>query len=94
MAKLSKPRSEKQPKQYTVHNAKTNLSKILRTVEEGAEVVIARGSEPVARLMPISSKFSRSELRGIDKGRIWMAPDFNESLSPEFFIGKGKGQDE
>lgn len=82
--------SKKAPNQYTVHEAKTHLSKILRTVEDGAEVVIARGSDPIARLMPIHSKISRAELRGIDKGKIWMAPDFNEPLSPEFFIGQGE----
>lgn len=89
-AKLPKTTGPKktEPKQYTVHEAKTHLSKILKKVEGGAEAVIARGREPIARLIPISSKFSRSELRGIDKGKIWMASDFNESISPEFFIGK------
>lgn len=34
----------------TVHEAKTNLSELLRRVEAGEEIVIARGSKPVAVL--------------------------------------------
>lgn len=34
----------------TVHEAKTNLSQLLRRVEAGEEIVIARGDEPVAVL--------------------------------------------
>ena len=34
---------------YTVHAAKTNLSKLIERAEKGEEVVIARGKTPVAR---------------------------------------------
>jgi prevent-host-death family protein len=34
----------------TVHDAKTNLSELLRRVEAGEEIVIARGDQPVAVL--------------------------------------------
>ena len=34
----------------TVHEAKTNLSKLLRRVEAGEEIIIARGDKPVAIL--------------------------------------------
>ena len=37
----------------TVHQAKTQLSKLLARVEAGEEIIIARGKEPVARLSPI-----------------------------------------
>jgi prevent-host-death family protein len=36
----------------TIHKAKTQLSKLIEQVERGEEVVIARGKEPVARLVP------------------------------------------
>jgi len=36
----------------TTHEAKTHLSRYLAAVESGAEIVIARGSKPVARLVP------------------------------------------
>jgi prevent-host-death family protein len=38
--------------QYTVHQAKTQFSRLLQEVEQGKEVIIARGSKPVARLVP------------------------------------------
>ena len=36
---------------YTVHEAKTQLSKLLAAMEAGEEVIIARGNTPVARLV-------------------------------------------
>ena len=48
-----------------VHEAKTNLSKLLKRVEAGEEIVIARGKEPVARLTAIKKTASGwSQLRG------------------------------
>jgi prevent-host-death family protein len=38
------------PTTVTVHEAKTNLSELLRRVEAGEEIVIARGDKPVAVL--------------------------------------------
>ena len=37
----------------TVHEAKTHLSRYLADVEDGAEILIARGKKPVARLVPL-----------------------------------------
>ena len=39
---------------YTVHFAKTNLSKLLQDVEDGKQVVLARGKKPIARMIPCS----------------------------------------
>lgn len=36
-----------------VHDAKTRLSALLAEVEQGAEIVIARGDKPVAKLVPV-----------------------------------------
>jgi prevent-host-death family protein len=40
--------------QVTVHEAKTNLSKLIAAVEAGEEVVLCRGRIPVARLVPLA----------------------------------------
>ena len=40
-------------KPVTIHEAKTNLSKLVAEAEAGREIVIARGSVPVARLVPL-----------------------------------------
>jgi prevent-host-death family protein len=42
-----------------VHEAKTNLSRLLTRVEAGEEIVIARGGKPIARLEP----YTRPEVR-------------------------------
>ena len=39
---------------YTIHYAKTHLSKLLEQVEDGKEIVLARGRKPIARLIPCS----------------------------------------
>ena len=40
----------------TVHEAKTHLSRYLVEVENGLEILIARGKKPVARLVPLKEK--------------------------------------
>lgn len=41
-------------KVVTVHEAKTNLSRLLAEVEAGDEIVIARGKIPIARIVPLN----------------------------------------
>lgn len=40
----------------TIHEAKTNLSKLIARAEVGEEIVIARGKEPVVRLAPVKPR--------------------------------------
>jgi prevent-host-death family protein len=61
-----------------VHEAKTYFSKLLRRVAGGEEVVITRGGEPVARLVPTTAK--RRRVLGRDAGRITIADDFDAPL--------------
>jgi prevent-host-death family protein len=42
--------------QVNVHQAKTQLSRLLELVEEGETVIIARHGEPVAELVPARPK--------------------------------------
>lgn len=67
---------------YNVHEAKTNLSRLLKQVENGEEVVIAKDGDPVARLVPMPKKTGVREM-GFAKGQVWMSDDFNET--PEEF---------
>lgn len=39
-------------KPVTVYEAKTHFSKLLARVEKGEEVVVCRGSQPIARVVP------------------------------------------
>ena len=77
-----------------VHEAKTHLSRLLAKVARGDEVIIARGGKPVARLVPIQKARRMDQLLGIDKGRLWIAPDFDASLPEEMLAAfEGKGED-
>ena len=42
--------------QVTIHAAKTNLSKLIEAALKGEEVIIARGDQPVVRLVPIEKR--------------------------------------
>lgn len=64
-----------------VHEAKTHLSRLLRRVADGEEVVIARAGKPVARLVRIDPKPKRRVL-GAARGEVWVADDFDE-LPPD-----------
>ena len=64
-----------------VHQAKTQLSKLLVEVERGVEVVIARNGTPVARLVPYPAQDRRRLRTDTWKGRVEMAPDFDAPLT-------------
>jgi prevent-host-death family protein len=59
---------------FTIHQAKTNLSKLIARVQAGEEVVIMRGKDPVARLEPIAKKKGK-RVPGLLKGKIPDLPD-------------------
>lgn len=61
-----------------VHEAKTNLFQLLRRAKAGEDIVICRGSEPVARLVAISPLPARR--LGLDEGRFVVPDDFDAPL--------------
>jgi prevent-host-death family protein len=67
---------------YTVHEAKTNLSKLLRKAARGEEVIIARGKKPVAKLVALSTE-KKKRVPGRLKGKIWYSEDAFEPLSKD-----------
>ena len=67
--------------QVTIHAAKTNLSKLIEAALAGEEVVIAKGSKPVVKLVAIAARpFTFGVLAGQLSGP---APDFLEPMSEE-----------
>lgn len=71
----------KGPKQVNIHQAKTQLSKLLVEVERGREVVVARNGKPIAKLVPFPAPAKKRLRTGDWKGRIWMSDDFDAPLS-------------
>jgi prevent-host-death family protein len=59
-----------------IHEAKSQLSKLIERALEGEEVIIARAGKPVVRLVPIDSDPSPRE-GGQWKGRVRIADDFD-----------------
>ncbi len=73
----------KTAKQVNVHDAKTNLSKLLVEVENGREIVVARNGKPIAKLIPFPKTPKYREI-GKGKGSVfWISPDFDAPLSDE-----------
>ncbi len=64
-------------KQVNIHEAKTQLSRLLEEVEGGERVVIARSGEPVAVLVPYKTAVRRRRL-GLFAGEATMHEDFDE----------------
>ena len=71
--------------QFTGHEAKTNLSRLIAEALAGGDVVIARGSVPVVRLVPVETVGRRNF--GALKGRIAIDARFDEPL-PDDELGK------
>ena len=71
--------------QFSVHDAKTNLSRLIAQALAGGEVVIARGSVPVVRLVPVDPPGRR--MFGALKGKIGLDPAFHEPLPAEELDG-------
>ena len=67
-----------------VHEAKTNLSRLIAKVEAGEEVVIARRGTPVARMVRVRKQGKRQF--GSMKGRIKLDDSFFDSLPEEELV--------
>jgi prevent-host-death family protein len=66
----------------TIHHAKNNLSSLIGRAERGEEVVIARGKQPVVRLVPVRQS-QRNRAPGMFKGEFALGSSFFEPLRPE-----------
>ena len=72
-----------------MHQAKTSLSRLVEKALTGEEVVIARNGEPLVRLVPVVKK-QEPRVPGRSRGRIWIAPDFNEMSEEELKDWEGR----
>ena len=61
-----------------MHEAKTKLSQLVERAEAGEDIVIARNGTPVVRLTPVAGPTSFASIRGIWKGQVELADDFDE----------------
>lgn len=66
-----------------IHEAKTQLSKLIAAAEAGEDVVIARAGKPAVKLVAVKENKPKRREFGRWKGKIWIADDFDDPL-PEF----------
>lgn len=70
-------------RKVTVHEAKTHLSRLLRDVEAGEEIIICRGDVEVAHLKAVEPVKKKPRVPGMLKGKLRLDPRFFEPLSDE-----------
>jgi antitoxin (DNA-binding transcriptional repressor) of toxin-antitoxin stability system len=68
---------------YTVHEAKTHLSKLIERGERAEEVIIARGDKPAVRLEAVASGKKPKRQPGAFEGQIVIHDSFFEPLTEE-----------
>ncbi|MBI2315437.1 type II toxin-antitoxin system Phd/YefM family antitoxin [Candidatus Daviesbacteria bacterium] len=62
---------------YNIHEAKTNLSKLIEKTSKGEEVIIAKAGKPVAKLSSYKEKLKPRKL-GLWKGKVFIPDNFDE----------------
>jgi prevent-host-death family protein len=75
---------------FNIHDAKTQLSRLLERAAQGEEIVIAKSGRPIAKLVRVACEPRRP---GRLKGRIRIDPAFDEPLPDEAmaaFRGEGR----
>ena len=77
--------------QVNMHEAKSQLSRLGELAWRGEEIVIAKAGKPYLDLVPHREPRGERKL-GLQKGQIWIAPDFDET--PKEVIDEFEGETE
>jgi prevent-host-death family protein len=65
-------------KLVNIAEAKAQLSRLVERVERGEVILIGRYGRVVAKLVPPEAPPKPKRVPGVWKGKIWIAPDFDE----------------
>ena len=81
------------PKTINLYEAKSHLSELVERAAGGEEIIIAKAGKPRARLVAIQPH-KRPRLSAVMGknllGITYIAPDFEDDLPIEMFLGEGK----
>ncbi len=69
-----------------IHQAETNLSRLLSRVELGEEIIIANQGIPIAKLVPFQTSLDRRSSLGQDRGKFVVPDDFNAPLPEDILV--------
>jgi prevent-host-death family protein len=76
---------------YTVHQAKTHFSRLLKEAEAGQEVIVMRGSKPVAKLVPYAPLAEKRRLPGGFEGLVHAQDSAFDPLNDAELVEYGFG---
>lgn len=68
--------------QVGIHEAKTNLSRLIPAAQSGEDIIITKGGKPVARLIPYTEAQTKRPL-GLFRGKATIHGDLLEPLPEE-----------
>jgi antitoxin (DNA-binding transcriptional repressor) of toxin-antitoxin stability system len=74
----------------------TTVQELLALIQEGSEVILTKGTTPVARVTPIDTTENalpaekKERILGMHRGSIWVSNDFDDPLPDEFWLGEDK----
>jgi prevent-host-death family protein len=66
-----------------MHEARNSLAQLIERAVHGEDIVLCRAGKPVVRLLPFAPGTKKPRQPGLWKGRVHIAPDFDE-LPPSF----------
>lgn len=73
---------------FNMHDAKTNLSRIIERVERGEEIIIDRAGTPVAKIVPLVRRVNRTAVGSLagqlDLSGDWDTPETNATIAADF----------
>ncbi|HAA27804.1 MAG TPA: type II toxin-antitoxin system prevent-host-death family antitoxin [Cyanobacteria bacterium UBA8553] len=75
-----------------IHQAKTNLSRLLSRVEIGEEIIISNRGIPMTKLVPLCTSSNRRDSLGVDRGRFIVPEDFNAPLPEEILVADNSSE--
>jgi prevent-host-death family protein len=67
--------------QINIHQAKTQLSKLVEEAASGKEIIIAKSGKPIARLVSLEKMSSKPRTPGALKGKILIADQFDAPMN-------------
>jgi len=75
-----------------IHQAKTNLSRLLSRVELGEEIIISNRGIPIAKLVPFHTSSNRRSSLGADRELFTVPEDFDAPLPEEILAAFEGGE--
>lgn len=72
-----------------IHQAKTHLSRYIKKVQQGEEIVICKNNEPIVQIIPFRHNKPKFRRPGLSKGFVLNMKNINEPLTENEFPGVG-----